>query len=152
MVYHDNGDGTVVTLGSDFSGLMFRERPVDEYCKIIRMSGFSSLGEDQRMLIMESFYKEKGEQFGRGYPFINTVISGANRTLDAMTFGIWKRLDFGMFNGSADCSATVAELLSIMWPGFLVYRREDRDLLPPRMVTPGDLDNCPRLKVVKDWG
>ena len=150
MIFSANGD-EVVTLGSAMDGLKWREHTIGTQHKVIRITDVSPFDNETKMKIMEDFFDEKGENFGKGYPLINTAISGVNRGLDYMTLGLFKRIDFGLYNGSADCSATCAQICYVMYPGHLFSRHNDRDLIPPRMVTPGDCENSRQSMVVKEW-
>ena len=151
IIFSANGSDTV-TLGSACDGLKWREQTIGAEHKVLRVNDTSPFDTETKMKIMEELFKEKGEQFGKSYPFINTAVSGVNRALDYVTIGLFKRIDLGLYSGSADCSATVAQLLYMIYPGKLISRKCDRDLIPARMVTPGDLDNAVGMNVVKDWG
>ena len=153
IVYPDAGNGQVVTIGSDLKdGLSYRLRYVDDFCKVIRCTDTIPYSDEQKIALIDRYFKEKELTGGRDYPIGNVIISGINRAIDFYTFGAFHRIDFGIYKGNSDCSSTVAELIYMIFPGKLIQRKNDHGLIPFKMVTPCDIEFANRFALIKDYG
>ena len=153
MIYDAlSGGNDVITLGSALDGLNYRERTIGAKHKVLRIADVCPLSIDQRQWAIENYFNTKESTHGRAYPIINTIISGINRALEHETLGHWRRIDFGFYSGSSDCSATVAELIYIIWQGVLIHRATNPNLIPFKLVTPGDIESASGMDIIKEWG
>lgn len=154
MVYdYDKKTDTLITLGANFNGLMFRDYQLSKilpYIVVMRVEDNCPLDVKTRQDVMEQYFNEKGGSVGREYGFLSLLSGGVNQLMDKITFGLWVKLNIIPKN-DLDCSGTCANLIKILWAGKQLSRKGQRDYIAIPTTTPGDIFNANGIVVVYDY-
>ena len=154
MVYsYDVVTDTLITLGANFDGLMFREYKLADilpYIVILSVDDKSPNTANQMQDIMQAYFDEKHKTVGRQYGFLSLAGGILNQAMDKISFGLWHKISIIPKN-DLDCSGTCANLISILWSGKSIRRKGQSDYIIISCVTPGDLFNAEGISVVYNY-
>ena len=144
IIMDDNLNGSVMTLGTNFDGMKFRNQKIGGGVCVIRPK--FSVDEVEMLQAIHRVY----DKHDHAYAYALLVNAAWQQFMDDMTDNTWKKHVPIRVGSSLFCSSTVAECYR-EYNGYLFHARGEKNMRP-EVVTPNDLACDDDFVIVKPFG